>query len=157
MNKMLVSTSSLYRNLEEGCALVLMGLWVYTAVSKIIDAQGSYGALHNQVFPTWMADVLWVGLPFIEIIAAIMVLIPYWRRYGFKLSAVLMAIFSGYILLVLTNVFGRVPCSCGGILNQLGWWEHLWFNLFFLGIAVGGIYLGRKSRDLPAASRMRET
>lgn len=133
--------------LEEGSALILTGLWVYTAVSKVMDAHGTYGALHNQVFPSWMADALWVGLPLVEMLAAIMLVYTPWRTYGFLLSTVMMGLFSAYIILVLTNVFGRVPCSCGGILNQLGWWEHLWFNLFFLGIAGGRLYVGRRREE----------
>jgi hypothetical protein len=54
-----------------------------------------------------------------------------------------MALFSGYIVLVLTGVFGRVPCSCGGVIGSLGWWEHLVFNVVFLGIGIWGMKLGR--------------
>ncbi|MEG0917288.1 MAG: hypothetical protein RSF68_09775, partial [Myroides sp.] len=35
--------------------------------------------------------------------------------------------FTVYIFLIL-NYSPFVPCSCGGVLEDLGWWEHLWFN-----------------------------
>lgn len=30
----------------------------------------------------------------------------------------------------------NIPCSCGGILESLGWREHLYFNLAFIALAV---------------------
>jgi len=38
-----------------------------------------------------------------------------------------MTAFTVYIFLIL-NYSPFVPCSCGGVLEDLGWWEHLWFN-----------------------------
>jgi hypothetical protein len=34
--------------------------------------------------------------------------------------------------LVKLLVFGRIPCSCGGLISSLSWTQHLFFNLFFL-------------------------
>jgi phage shock protein PspC (stress-responsive transcriptional regulator) len=47
---------------------------------------------------------------------------------------------SAYILLMLISD-ERLPCSCGGVLQQLSWKQHLIFNLFFLLLAVVGIVL----------------
>lgn len=35
----------------------------------------------------------------------------------------------------------RLPCSCGGVIALLSWKQHIAFNLFFLSLAVIGIYL----------------
>jgi hypothetical protein len=42
--------------------------------------------------------------------------------------------FTTYIILIL-NFSSFIPCSCGGILEKLGWTEHLIFN-FFLQVVV---------------------
>ncbi len=51
-----------------------------------------------------------------------------------------MASFTVYIGLVLTGLFGRVPCSCGGVLSSLGWEAHFLFNVCILALAVIGVY-----------------
>jgi putative oxidoreductase len=130
--------------LTECCSLLLIGLWVYTAFSKVYDAQGTYLGLSNQVFPKWSVGMLWVGLPILELLAALLLVLPSLRTRGFQLSVLLLSAFTVYIILVLTGIFGRVPCSCGGVLNSLGWWEHLWFNLFFLGLAWIGLKFKRE-------------
>jgi hypothetical protein len=67
---------------------------------------------------------------------------------GFYLSALLLIIFTGYIALVLLNYFGRVPCSCGGVIRTLGWGLHLIFNVFFLLLSFLGIYLINRERRI---------
>lgn len=124
---------------SEVCALLLSLLFTYTAISKLYDWEGTKNGLYNQVFAKELADLLLYGLPPVELLAAVFLLITKKRKLGFWLSAILMTVFSLYIGIVMTGVFGRIPCSCGGILNSLGWGEHLVFNLIFLGIAVIGL------------------
>ncbi|WP_373496223.1 MauE/DoxX family redox-associated membrane protein [Aquiflexum sp.] len=120
-------------------ALLLAFLFLYTAFSKVLDPVGTLQALKNQVFPVWMAEILFYTLPIAEVSTTFLLMTDKWRIAGLKSSVVLMAIFTGYILLVLTGIFSRVPCSCGGVLNSLGWGEHLVFNLAVLGLAVLGV------------------
>lgn len=124
---------------SEVCALLLSLLFTYTAISKLYDWERTKNGLYNQVFPKELADLLLYGLPPVELLAAVFLLITKKRKLGFWLSAILMTVFSLYIGIVMTGVFARIPCSCGGILNSLGWGEHLVFNLVFLGIAVIGL------------------
>jgi hypothetical protein len=123
---------------SEVFSVLLCFLFAYTGFSKFLDWEGTRSGLYNQVFPIWMAELLLYVLPILEIGTAIILLIPKSRHFGLRVSVVLMALFSGYVALVLTGVFGRVPCSCGGVIDSLGWWEHLVFNLVFLGIGVVG-------------------
>jgi putative oxidoreductase len=57
-----------------------------------------------------------------------------------------MTVFTGYVILVLINFFGRVPCSCGGVIQVLGWKTHMVFNLFFLLLTGLGILIITKKR-----------
>jgi len=55
-----------------------------------------------------------------------------------------MVMFTAYIFIIL-NYTSFVPCSCGGVLEKLGWQSHLVFNLFFVFLAVLGIILYKDS------------
>lgn len=122
-------------------ACLLAFLFLYTGISKILDPAGTYQGLRNQVFPPLLSEMLFYTLPPIELITAILLLRDSTIKAGLLVSSLLMTLFSAYILLVLTGIFGRIPCSCGGVLNSLGWWEHLWFNLVFLALAVVGLWV----------------
>ena len=125
-------------------ALFLAFLFVYTGLSKVIDWEQTKSGLYNQVFPTWLSHVLLYMLPVLEIATAILLVIPKFRALGLRVSVILMACFTLYIVLILTGIFGRIPCSCGGVIDSLGWWEHLVFNLVFLGIGIVGWKMGRR-------------
>jgi hypothetical protein len=120
---------------------ILIFLWVYAACSKLLDPDQSRVQMMNQVFPAFINRILLWAIPFIELFAAGLLLFPGSRRAGLILSAILLLLFTGYIVLVLLNVFDRIPCSCGGIISKLDWGEHLVFNLVFLGLALLSLVL----------------
>ena len=128
------------------CNTLLILLWVYTAASKLMDIAEFKRQLYSQNFTRAFAHVLLWLIPSIELIAAILLLYKNTRLVGLILSILLMALFTGYIALVLFGYYDRVPCSCGGVLKSLGWHTHLWFNLFFLLISLLGSYLCSKER-----------
>ncbi|WP_215226779.1 MauE/DoxX family redox-associated membrane protein [Echinicola shivajiensis] len=125
--------------LWEGIALVLMVLFAYTSFSKWYDWGGTQNAMYNQVFPQWMATLLLYGLPIMELVLAIMLLFPKTRTLSLWACLICLISFTVYIGLVLTDVFGRIPCSCGGVISSLGWETHFLFNLGFVVLAVVGI------------------
>jgi putative oxidoreductase len=127
---------------------LLILLFVYTAVSKLLDFKQFEKQMYNQTVPHDLATVLIWTVPEVEIIAAFMLFFQRTRAYGLYLSGVLMFLFTGYIALVLLKFFGRVPCSCGGVMKQLGWRWHLIFNLFFLLLSFIGIYFTNRERRL---------
>ncbi|WPR76275.1 MauE/DoxX family redox-associated membrane protein [Algoriphagus sp. NG3] len=124
--------------LAEGAAWLLAAVFAYTAVSKVYDWSGTLRAVKGQVFQDWMTVPLLYGLPILEISLAVMLLLPKTRRAALGISFILMAVFTGYVALVLTGIFGRIPCSCGGILSSLDWNEHLIVNLVLTAIAAIG-------------------
>lgn len=113
------------------CSLLIL-LFSYTAVSKIIDLNGFAYDMHNQPFPRWFSSMLVYVLPVVELLIALMLFFQWTRRAGLWASAVLMGLFTLYTCLVLAKVFARVPCSCGGVIKHLNWQQHLLFNVFFL-------------------------
>ncbi len=132
-----------------GIVFLLILLWVYTATSKLVDLTEFKRQLANQTFGKSVAAILLWFVPISELFAALLLLFSKTRFAGLTVSFFLMLLFTGYITLVLSGFYDRVPCSCGGVLKQLGWQAHLWFNLFFLGISGLGVILERRLiRDL---------
>lgn len=127
---------------------LLILLFVYTAMSKLFDFEQFKGQMYNQALPHALATVLIWTLPGIEIIAALLLLFEQTRLAGLYLSTVLMILFTGYIALVLLGYYGRVPCSCGGVIKSLGWKNHLFFNLFFLLLSILGIFTISRERRM---------
>ena len=129
--------------------LLFATLFLYAAISKLIEFDLFRAQIGKSPLITRYADVLWWMVPAVEILVAAMLIIPRLLLAGLYASFTLMAAFSAYIGFVL--VFSPyVPCSCGGILDSLGWVEHLIFNLVFTLLAVTGIAI--KSKHIRTAS-----
>jgi uncharacterized membrane protein YphA (DoxX/SURF4 family) len=121
------------------CAGLLGGLFVYAAISKLASYEKSRKEMLNQVFPHEVAILLTWLIPTTELVIAIMLLFPRLRKLSFLLSFALLLIFSIYIAVSMSGTFGRIPCSCGGVLGQMSYSAHLIFNLFFIILAAIGI------------------
>ena len=119
----------------------LIFLWTYTSLDKLIRFEESRKAFHNQTFPYELSEVLIYAIPGIELLLALLLLFTVTRWWGYLGSALLLTVFTTYVGLIWVGAFPRVPCSCAGILESLGWGEHLVLNLVFVGIAVFGMYL----------------
>lgn len=130
---------------------LLILLWVYTALSKLIDIDQFTKDIKQQHLPLLIAQAIVWLLPAIELTAASLLMFPESRRAGLILSSILMMIFTFYIVLVLSGYFQNIPCSCGGVLKQLGWRNHLIFNIFFLVLGIMGIHLSIGKEDAVTA------
>lgn len=127
------------------CFLLVL-LFVYAAFSKLFN----YGEFKSQLssYPLLKesATAISILLPFTEIIIATMLMLNITRRTGMALSFIMMALFTAFIVYML--VFEKnLPCSCGGVLKQLTWKQHIAFNLIFLLMAFTGWMLERKNNN----------
>jgi putative oxidoreductase len=122
------------------CFLLIV-LFTYTAFSKWLNIEAHLYAMRNQPFSRPLNDFLAYALPVIEIITVVLLVINSTRLLALYLSLLLMALFTAYVAAVLLGLFGRIPCSCGGVIELLGWNEHLVFNIFFLLISIIAIRL----------------
>src|SRR5690606_12527711 len=113
-------------------------LFVYAAVSKLLD----YDTFETQLgqSPLLSAYAQWVALlvPVSEILIAGLLCFPVFRSLGLYGFYGLMVMFTTYIIIIL-NFTSFTPCSCGGVLEDLGWTEHLIFNSVF--IVLSGVSL----------------
>ena len=115
-------------------------LWVYAAASKLMDHDRSRAEMLNQVLPKTVAEVLVWAVPLIELGVATLILMKRTHLIGLYASLFLLINFSLYIGIVMTGWMGRIPCSCGGVLNDLSWSQHLLFNLLFVLLTLVAIY-----------------
>jgi putative oxidoreductase len=120
---------------------IIAALFFYAAYNKLMDYDKSSHEMHNQVFPSFVASILTWLIPTLEIILMFGLLFPNTRMQALRASLILLIIFTIYIAIVMTGIFGRIPCSCGGILEDMSYGIHLIFNLFFIAIAISGLLI----------------
>jgi hypothetical protein len=117
---------------------LLILLFVYTAVSKLLDYSTFKLQLAKSPFISQLASIVVWALPVGELLAAAALIFKPTRLLGLYASLFLMTMFTAYIWAML-NYSYDIPCSCGGILSKMGWEEHLWFNAAFVIVCIIGI------------------
>ena len=118
---------------------LLIFLFVYAAISKLIEFPIYYGEINSQPLPDWRTPFLAAGIPSVELVIAMGLISGKYRFASLWAAFILMSAFTVYIALILFNVFDRTPCSCGGVLHWLNWKEHFFLNLFFIAVSLAGI------------------
>lgn len=128
------------------CELIvglLILLFVYTATSKFLEFSSFRYVLSGSPLIGSMAPVVAWAIPALEYAICLLLFFPLTRYWGLLASFVLMLLFTGYIGYMLA-FSPQLPCSCGGVIRQLSWKQHLVFNIFFTLLALVGIWLYRK-------------
>ncbi|MDO5970097.1 MauE/DoxX family redox-associated membrane protein [Flavivirga aquimarina] len=130
---------SKYKNilLEFICFLFIL-LFVYAAMSKLLVFDEFKIQIGQSAMLTPFAGIVAWVIPCLEILIALLLVIPRFKLLGLFASFNLMVMFTAYIYVIL-NFSNDVPCSCGGVIEKLGWTEHLIFNIAFVILAAIGI------------------
>ncbi len=121
-------------------SILLALLFIYAAASKMLGFENFQVQLAQSPLLSAYAGTISYSIIIIEIIVAISLFIPYANKLALYASLGLMSAFTIYIYLIL-NFSDFIPCSCGGILEKLGWKEHLVFNIFFFLLAAIAIFV----------------
>ena len=127
---------------------LLICLWVYAALSKLLVFSVFKLQMQSQVLWPFLKTLLIYGLPPYELIIAMLISTRSARPLGLLMSVVTLSAFTIYIGLAVFHAFPKRPCSCGGILNHIGWGTHLTFNFFVIGLNSISIYFTKKERRL---------
>jgi hypothetical protein len=130
--------------LVEIICLLFVLLFIYTAVYKIIDFRNFRAVIGQSPMITRYASYVAIGVPFTEIAISGLLVFPRSRLIGLCASFALMLLFSFYIIILL-NLSIHLPCSCGGIISDMSWGQHLVFNIVFVILALIGISTYKQS------------
>lgn len=145
-----------YRLIEEIVAGLFILLFIYTGISKLKDHYSFETVLSRSPLIGSKAVFLSWSLPIIEILVAAMLIVPGLRKYGLISSIALMSLFTGYIAYMIYYT-PNLPCSCGGVLKQMTWAQHLNFNISFTLLAIAGFMIHQKNKLFVAINRNSRT
>jgi hypothetical protein len=134
------------RTIIEGVTVLYIILFLYTGINKIMDFEVFKQQLGEIPLLKPFSVTIAVSLPMLEFLAVFTLLIPRWRLKGIYISSALMIIFTIYIIAIL--LFNKtLPCSCGGIIQEMSWPQHLIFNTVFIVFGLIAIQLFKKIRN----------
>ncbi|WP_126248122.1 MauE/DoxX family redox-associated membrane protein [Chitinophaga rhizosphaerae] len=126
--------------LIEFFASVLILVYIYTAITKLIDFRSfSIQLSQNPIFRS-NSLLFAYGGPSIELLVAFAIVFKRTRSFGFIASALLMAFFTWYVAYMMMTL-PHLPCSCGGVVGWLNWPQHLILNITLTIFSVAGYFM----------------
>lgn len=131
------------RNIQESLAAVLVFLYIYTGLSKYQSLNTFQVVLGKSILIKAYSIPISLVLPGFEILLAIALAIPKTRRLGFLTSAYLLSAFTLYLLYMI-KFSPKLPCSCGGIISQLSWRQHIILNTILIATSIYGNIITKK-------------
>ncbi|RXK81749.1 MauE/DoxX family redox-associated membrane protein [Filimonas effusa] len=126
--------------------ILYASLFIYTAISKLMDYDLSREQLATMPLVGPISGVVVWLLPVSEILLALLIFWPQSRLKGLYLGTSLMLTFTLYVA-YLMKFHNSTPCTCGGFLQSLSWPQHLLFNTGFVLIGCIAIFLEHKSKE----------
>lgn len=125
------------------CLLYIL-LFVYAAQSKLLDFENFQAQLGQSPLLSPFAGIVSYSVIIIELLIAVLIVIPVLRLAALYMALMLMIMFTAYIVIIL-NFSSFVPCSCGGVLEKMSWRVHLIFNCGFAFLGICAILLLSKN------------
>lgn len=123
------------------CGLLIL-LFTYAAFSKLLAFGHFRFALSNAPLIGNYSTLFAALIVVVELIIVILLLMPQTNMTGFIAAVSLLVLFTIYLVfMVITDP--DLPCSCGGVIQELSWKQHIAFNIFFIGLGITGIYYQR--------------
>jgi len=121
------------------CAAFIL-LFIYAAASKIRDFEKFSVELAKSPILNPITSWIAIVIPLVEIVLSVSLMIKPFRLIALYSSFSLMVVFSAYIFAILKfSVY--IPCTCGGVLQNMSWREHLVFNLGFVVLGGFGVLI----------------
>lgn len=144
--------STINARLIEIISSLFILLFVYTGISKLSEQNNFRAVLSRSPLIGPEANFFSWFLPITELLTALLLFLPFTRKWGLMITLVLMCIFTGYIAYMIIST-SHLPCSCGGVLKQMTWTQHLEFNVLFTALAAFGIWVYQKNKLFIAINR----
>jgi uncharacterized membrane protein YphA (DoxX/SURF4 family) len=132
-------------------AWLFVSLFLYTGISKLMEYAVFKEQLSESPILAPIAEVVAWGLPLTEFVVSLLLFFPRYRLSGLYAALGLMVSFTCYVIAILA-FSSKLPCSCGGVLEQLSWEGHIVFNSVFITFASIAIILSRRLKKTTSAS-----
>jgi len=142
-----MKSSYVVKIIEPVLAYVFIALFIYAAGSKWLEFDNFRAQVGQSPLLTAWGGIVVILIPVLEIIIALALGIPRFRLWGLYGFYLMMVMFSAYVFII-SNYEEYVPCSCGGIISEMGWSDHFRFNLLFVGLAILAILIHPKQKFL---------
>ena len=136
----------------DGIAAAFVFLYLYTGITKAIHHQEFLGSMLHIPLIAGHALLLSILIPLFEISISVLLFISRTRFIGLIGATLLMLSFTIYVIYIYTSP-QPLPCTCGGIIQQMGWKVHLMFNTSFTIASVFATLLHIRYNDFIAISR----
>lgn len=132
------------RIIVQAICYVLAAVLLYSAYAKFIDLETFKISLYiSDHIPKEFVSYLYVTVPTVELIVALLLIFYHKRRKEILLSAfALFSIFTLYY--AISKKEGGNQCACGGFLNELSFSQHLIFNIVLIMLSLVGLILHDK-------------
>lgn len=125
---------------------LLILLFVYTALSKLDNYSFFQAQLNLYPFIGLFGNTLSWAIPAMELLIAILLLLPAYRTKGLMAALILLIVFTVYLLLMILYT-PDLPCSCGGVIQSLAWTQHIFFNCFFIMVTFIAVLMSRRNKN----------
>jgi hypothetical protein len=102
-------------------------LFVYTALSKLRELRTFIHVLGSSPLIDHYNYLVGWTIPLFELAVAVLLFLPATKRLGMYCALGLVTLFTLYVAYMITFV-PHLPCSCGGVIQQLSWRQHLALN-----------------------------
>lgn len=134
------------RSVSETLAAIIVFIFLYTAVSKLVEVESFIEVLGKSPLLSPYKNLVAWSIPIAEIVLVVLLTIPKTRRTGFAGSFAILAAFTLYLayMIIFTP---NLPCTCGGVVSNLTWTQHIIFNCVLIGLSLLGLRL-TKRQDL---------
>ncbi|MBS1666356.1 MAG: hypothetical protein JST58_03175 [Bacteroidetes bacterium] len=126
-----MKTTGIIHPIREITCYLLVFLFIYTGVSKLLNGSSFEAVLLQSPLVRNYAFIISWALPVVELLIATLLLLRKSPLTGLMLSLIVLTVFTFYIGYMVLFV-PSLPCSCGGVLKELSWRNHILFNLFFI-------------------------
>jgi hypothetical protein len=118
---------------------LLVFLFAYTAVSKILDHQSFLSVLQQIPVISMGAGILAWAIPSAELCIVLLLLFKPTRLLALHCSSLLLIVFTIYLIYMVLSM-QHLPCSCGGIISRLSWKQHIMLNIALIVLVNWNIY-----------------
>lgn len=130
-----MTKNKLLNQLSRITCYLLIFLFTYTGISKLVDHESFLSSILQSPIIRKYATVISWSVPALELILVVLLLSEQYRKAGLLLSLLTLILFTLYIVYMILFI-PDLPCSCGGVLKELSWHNHILFNSVFILLII---------------------